>query len=98
MICLPDIYIQQGIYISKREFRSSGPSRGREGSITKRICETLSWVSDFKKGVPSDLHLDAKGRLRTRLLQVFAKRGGGWEIVVYHNVDIKPDVETPEPK
>jgi uncharacterized protein (TIGR02246 family) len=62
------------------------------------ICETLSWVSDFKKGVPPDLHLDAKGRLRTRLLQVFAKRGGGWEIVVYHNVDIKLDVETPEPK
>lgn len=62
------------------------------------ICETLTWVSDFKKGAPPDLHLDAKGRLRTRLLQLFAKRGGEWQIVVYHNVDIKPDVETPEPK
>lgn len=58
------------------------------------ICETLTWVSDFKKGAPPDLHLDAKGRLRTRLLQVFAKRGGDWQIVVYHNLDIKPDVET----
>lgn len=62
------------------------------------ICESLTWVSDFKKGTPPDLQLDAKGRLRTRLLQVFAKRGGEWQIVVYHNVDIKPDVETPEPK
>jgi uncharacterized protein (TIGR02246 family) len=62
------------------------------------VCETLSWVSHFENGAPPDLHLDAKGRLRTRLLQVMAKRGGEWQIVVYHNVDIKPDVDTPEPK
>jgi hypothetical protein len=43
------------------------------------------------------LQLDTKGRLRTRLLQVMAKRSGEWQIVVYHNVDIKPDVEAPEP-
>lgn len=62
------------------------------------ICETLSWVSDFKSGAPAGLHLDAKGRLRTRLLQVMQKRDGDWQIVVYHNVDIKPDVAAPEPK
>lgn len=62
------------------------------------VCETLTWVSDFKSGAPPGLHLDAKGRLRTRLLQVMAKRSGEWQIVVYHNVDIKPDVEAPEPK
>ena len=61
------------------------------------ICETLTWVSDFKSGAPSGLHLDSKGRLRTRLLQVMAKHSGEWQIVVYHNVDIKPDVEAPEP-
>jgi uncharacterized protein (TIGR02246 family) len=61
------------------------------------ICETLTWVSGFKSGAPPSLHLDSKGRLRTRLLQVMAKRGGEWQTVVYHNVDIKPEVESPEP-
>jgi hypothetical protein len=61
------------------------------------ICEALEWVSGFRSGAPPYLHLDAKGRLRTRLLQVMAKRGEDWQIVVYHNVDIKPDVTTPEP-
>jgi uncharacterized protein (TIGR02246 family) len=62
------------------------------------ICETLTWISDFKNGPPSYRPLDSKGRLRTRLLQVMAKRSGEWQIVVYHNVDIKPDVDSPEPK
>ena len=61
------------------------------------VCETLTWVSGFKNGAPPDLHLDSKGRLRTRLLQVMAKRSGEWQTVVYHNVDIKPGVESPEP-
>ena len=62
------------------------------------ICETLTWVSGFKNGAPPNLYLDAEGRLRTRLLQVMEKRNGQWEIVVYHNIDVKPDVEVPEPK
>jgi len=62
------------------------------------ICETLEWVSDFQNGAPPNLQLDSKGRLRTRLLQVMTKRGGEWQIVVYHNVDLKPDVEAPEPR
>ncbi|HZP04624.1 MAG TPA: SgcJ/EcaC family oxidoreductase [Terracidiphilus sp.] len=62
------------------------------------ICETLTWVSGFASGAPPFLHLDAKGRLRTRLLQVMARRDGDWQIIVYHNVDVKPDVETPEPR
>ena len=62
------------------------------------VCETLTWVSDFKSSAPPGLHLDMKGRLRTRLLQVMAKRSGEWQIVVYHNVDIKPELEAPEPK
>ena len=62
------------------------------------ICETLSWVSGFESGPPPFIHLDPKGRLRTRLLQVMVKRDGEWQIVVYHIVDIKPDIESPEPK
>lgn len=62
------------------------------------ICESLTWVSDFNGGAPPNLSLDTKGRLRTRLLEVLEKRRGEWQIVVYHNVDLKPDVETPEPK
>jgi uncharacterized protein (TIGR02246 family) len=61
------------------------------------VCEALEWVSGFTNGAPNGVHLDAKGRLRTRLLQVMAKRSGEWQIVVYHNVDIKPNVEAPEP-
>lgn len=62
------------------------------------VCETLTWVSGFKGGAPPGLHLDTKGRLRTRLLQLMAKRNSEWQIVVYHNVDIKPDVGAPEPQ
>ena len=61
------------------------------------VCETLTWVSGFKSGAPPGLLLDTKGRLRTRLLQVMQKRNSEWQIVVYHNIDIKPDVEAPEP-
>ena len=32
-----------------------------------------------------------------RLLQVPARRGTAWKIVAYHNVDVKPGVEVPEP-
>jgi len=62
------------------------------------VCDALTWVSDFKNSPPPNVHLDAKGRLRTRLLQVMAKRNGAWQIEVYHNVDIKADVEAPEPQ
>jgi uncharacterized protein (TIGR02246 family) len=41
---------------------------------------------------------DAKGRLRTRLLQVVVKQGAAWKIVAYHNVDVKPGIPVPEPR
>jgi uncharacterized protein (TIGR02246 family) len=63
------------------------------------IVETLTWISGFSEGgPPPNIHLDAKGRLRTRLLQVFVKTGKDWKIVTYHNVDVKPTTTTPEPK
>jgi hypothetical protein len=63
------------------------------------VVDALSWVSGFSvAGPPPVLKLDAKGRLRTRLLQVLVKEGDDWKIVVYHNVDIKPGIESPEPR
>lgn len=43
-------------------------------------------------------HPDALGRLRTRLLQVMARQDGQWQVVAYHNVDVKPGVSVPDPK
>lgn len=61
------------------------------------IVETLTWVSGFsKEGPPSGTHLDDKGRLCTRLLQVMVKNENDWKIITYHNVDLKPG--TPVPK
>jgi uncharacterized protein (TIGR02246 family) len=63
------------------------------------VVETLTWISGFSKaGPPQGTHIDVKGRLRTRLLQVIVRRAGDWKIVVYHNVDLKPGTNAPEPQ
>ena len=63
------------------------------------VVETLTSVSGFSaSGPPPGKPADAKGRLRTRLLQVMVKDAGEWEITVYDNVDIKPGVTAPEPE
>lgn len=60
------------------------------------IVETLTWITGFSKDrSPKDVYIDSKGRLHTRLLQVFQKESGDWKIVVYHNVDLKPDTPVP---
>ena len=60
------------------------------------IVETFTWISGFPKdGSPKVVHIDSKGCLHTRLLQVFQKQSGDWKIVVYHNVDLKPDTPVP---
>jgi len=97
----------QQAYRDRHEIIFKGPFRGTTLQLQVvslrfltpdvAVCETLTWVSGFKGGAPPGLHLDTKSRLRTRLLQVMARRNGEWQIVVYHNVDIKPDVEAPEP-
>ncbi|CCH53051.1 hypothetical protein BN8_02114 [Fibrisoma limi BUZ 3] len=59
--------------------------------------ETLCRVSGFTGSGPAvPAQLDTKGRLHTRLLQVFARQAGAWQIVSYHNVDVKPGVPIPE--
>lgn len=60
------------------------------------VVETLTSVSAMPTTAPGTA-ADSKGRLRTRLLQVVARRDGEWKIVAYHNVDVKPGVPVPEP-
>ncbi len=63
------------------------------------VVETLTWISGFSpSGPPPGTHTDAKGRLRTRLLQLMVKDSDEWKIAVYHNVDVKPTVIAPEPQ
>jgi uncharacterized protein (TIGR02246 family) len=63
------------------------------------VVETLTWISGFSTdGPPQGTHLDANGRLVTRLLQVIVKESNDWKIEVYHNVDVKPGVIVPESK
>jgi uncharacterized protein (TIGR02246 family) len=61
------------------------------------IVEVLTSVSGIQKLSPGT-NADRKGRLRTRLLQVMVKNGGEWEIISYHNTDVKPDVPAPDPQ
>lgn len=60
------------------------------------VVEVLTSVSGVSETAPGTAK-DSKGRLRTRLLQVVARRGAEWKIVAYHNVDVKPGVPVPEP-
>ena len=63
------------------------------------VVDSLTWVSGFPQpGPPPGLRTDEKGRLRTRLFQLFVKDGADWKIAVYHNVDVKPAVSAPEPR
>jgi len=60
------------------------------------IVETLTWIKGFPKdSSPKGVYVDSEGRFHTRLLQVFQKQSGDWKIVVYHNVDLKPDTPVP---
>ena len=61
------------------------------------IVETLQTITGYHKLLPGT-SADAKGRLRTRLLQVLVKDGGEWKIASYHNVDVKPGTSVPEPQ
>lgn len=60
------------------------------------IVEVVTSVAGVAQ-TPPGTTADSKGRLRTRLLQVVAKRGAEWWIVAYHNVDVKPGTAVPEP-
>ena len=60
------------------------------------VVHALSCVTGFQT-LPPGLSPDNKGRMRTRLVQVLAKQNGRWEIIDYHNVDVKAQTSVPEP-
>lgn len=63
------------------------------------VAETLTWVSGLSaSGPPPGAFWYAKGRLRTRLLQVMVKEAVIGRFAAYHNVDVKPGVIGPEPQ
>jgi hypothetical protein len=61
------------------------------------VVETLTSISGMAQLSPGT-STDAKGRLRTRLLQVVVRQRGEWKVIAYHNVDVKPGVVVPEPQ
>ena len=61
------------------------------------VVETLTAVIGIQK-LPPGMSADAKGRLRSRLLQVIVKDGGEWKVVSFHNTDVRPDVPVPDPQ
>ena len=61
------------------------------------VVEVLTSVTGYQTLSPGT-SADAKGRLRTRLLQVIVKDKGEWKITAYHNTDVKADVPTPDPQ
>jgi uncharacterized protein (TIGR02246 family) len=61
------------------------------------ILETVTTINGAAQA-PMGVTRDDKGRIRTRLLQVVAKKNGVWKIMTYHNVDVKPGIPFPEPK
>ena len=60
------------------------------------VVQTVTTVSGLAQP-PTGVALDEKGRIRTRLLQIVAKKDGAWRIVTYHNTDVKPGIPFTEP-
>jgi uncharacterized protein (TIGR02246 family) len=53
------------------------------------IVEAELALNGFK-AIPPTIHAAADGVLYTELEEVFVKRGTGWQLVAFHNVDRKP--------
>ena len=60
------------------------------------VVQTVTTVSGATQA-PAGVARDEKGRIRTRLLQIVAKKDGAWRIVTYHNTDVKPGIPFTEP-
>ena len=95
------------VFLKHHEFLFQGPYRGttlHHDIVSLKfprpdvaVVEVLTSVTGFQKLAPG-LATDAKGRLRTRLLQVLVKDKGQWKIITYHNVDVKAQTQVPDPK
>jgi uncharacterized protein (TIGR02246 family) len=94
-------------FLERHKFLFQGPYRGtrlHHDVVSLQflrpdvaVVEVLTAVTGFQTLAPG-LSADTKGRLRTRLLQVFVKDKGEWKIVAYHNVDVKAQIPVPEPR
>jgi uncharacterized protein (TIGR02246 family) len=103
---LGEFYIGHEVFLKRHEFLFQGPYRGttlHHDVVSLKfprpevaVVEVLTSVTGFQKLGPG-LVTDAKGRLRTRLLQVLVKDKGEWKIVTYHNVDVKAQTPVPDP-
>ena len=61
------------------------------------VVETLITVTGLNKSGPFNMiYTDKEGRMFTRLIQVMVQKMSRWEIVSYHNVDIKEGIAIPE--
>jgi uncharacterized protein (TIGR02246 family) len=95
------------VFLKHHEFLFQGPYRGttlHHDIVSLKfprpdvaVVDVLTSVTGFQKLAPG-LATDAKGRLRTRLLQVLVKDKGQWKIITYHNVDVKAQTPVPDPK
>jgi uncharacterized protein (TIGR02246 family) len=61
------------------------------------VVETLTAVLGIQKPMPG-MSVNEKGMLRSRLLQVMVKNSGEWQVVTFHNTDVRTDVPVPDPK
>jgi uncharacterized protein (TIGR02246 family) len=94
-------------FIERHDFFFRGPAHGstlKQDVVSLKfvrpdvaVVEVLTSVTGMQKLSPGT-NTDAKGRLRTRLLQVIVKDAGEWKIVAYHNTDVKSDVPVPDPQ
>ena len=94
-------------FIERHDYLFKGPFHGstlKQDVVSLKfvrpdvaVVEVLTSVTGIQQLSPGT-NTDAKGRLRTRLLQVLVKDGGEWKIVAYHNTDVKPDVPAPDPQ
>lgn len=96
-----DAFLRQHQFLFESLFRSSRLQQDidvlRFPAPGLAVVEAVTAVSGIGQ-MPPGVAPDAKGRLRTRLLEVLTRQGGEWKIVAYHNIDIKPGVPTPEPR
>ena len=53
------------------------------------VAELLTALTGFR-AVPPGIAVAADGKLYTRMLEVFVRREGGWQIVACHNTAVQP--------
>jgi len=103
---LGEFYTGHEVFLKRHEYLLQGPYRGttlHHDVVSLKfprpevaVVEVLTSVTGFQTLRPG-LTTDAKGHLRTRLLQVLVKDKGQWKIVTYHNVDVKAQTQVPDP-